>query len=265
MPASASRRVSTKKPAKVEPETPLVLAKTSDAARKYALTVKQMPGEDRPREKLQLVGAQALTDSELLAIILRVGIQGENVIALAQRLLGDYGGLTGLLRLPFDELKEVRGMGEAKASQLKAALEMGRRLLLAQPEDRLQVRAPGDLANILTLEMASLEQEQLKLISLNTKNQVIKMQTVYRGTVNSSQLRVAEVFREAMRANATSIIVAHNHPSGDPTPSMEDVRVTESLVEAGKLLEIDLLDHLVIGHQRWVSMREQGLGFKTVS
>lgn len=237
--------------------------KSSQAVQEYALTIKQLPSEDRPREKLQKLGAPALTDSELLAIILRVGIQGESVIALSQKLLINYGGLTGLLRLPFDELKEVRGMGEAKAAQLKAALEMGRRLLLAQPEERLQVRSPGDIANILNLEMAGLEQEQLRLISLNTKNQVLKMQTVYKGTVNSSQLRIAEIYREAMRSNATSIIVAHNHPSGDPTPSPEDIRVTESLVQAGKLLEIDLLDHLVIGHQRWISMRERGLGFNS--
>lgn len=239
-----------------------IKAKQKQATEKYALTVKEMPSEDRPREKLRQLGPQALTDSELIAIILRVGVQGESVVALAQRLLRDCGGLTGLLQMPIDELCEVRGVGEAKAAQLKAALEMGKRLLLAQPEERLQVRSPGDIANLLNLEMASLEQEQLKLISLNTKNQVIRMQTVYQGTVNSSQLRVAEIFREAMRANATSIIVAHNHPSGDPTPSPEDVRVTENLVQAGKLLDIDLLDHLVIGHQRWVSMRERNLGFR---
>lgn len=239
-----------------------VVEKISEAARDYALTIKEMPSEDRPREKLRMVGAQTLTDSELLAIILRVGVQGESVLALSQRLLHEYGGLTGLLRLPFDELCLVRGIGEAKAAQLKAALEMGRRLLLAQPEERLQVRAPGDIANLLNLEMAALEQEQLKLISLNTKNQVLKMQVVYQGTVNSSQIRVAEIFKEAIRQNATSIIVAHNHPSGDPTPSPEDVRVTEQLREAGKLLDIELLDHLVIGHQRWVSMRERSLGFK---
>jgi DNA repair protein RadC len=243
-----------------EPETiPKTLTETTP---EYTLKVREMPSEDRPREKLQLLGPQALTESELLAIILRVGTQGESVITLAQRLLRDYGGLTGILRLPFDELCAVHGIGVAKASQLKAALEMGRRLLLAQPEERLQVRSPGDIANLLNLEMAHLEQEQLKLISLNTKNQVLKIQTVYQGTVNSSQLRIAEIFKEAIRANATSVIVAHNHPSGDPTPSPEDIRVTQQLVEAGKLLEIELLDHLVIGHQRWVSMRERALGFK---
>jgi DNA repair protein RadC len=228
----------------------------------YNLTIHDMPDEDRPREKLQKLGSGALTDSELLAILLRVGVQGESVVALSQRLLRDYGGLTGLSRVPFDQLCALRGMGEAKAAQLKAALEIGRRLLLAGPEERLIVKSPGDIANVLMMEMADLEQEHLKLILLNTKNQVTRMSTFYKGTVNSSQVRVAELFKEAIRHNATSIIMAHNHPSGDPTPSPEDIRITELAIDAGNLLEIQLLDHIVIGHQRWLSLRQRGMGFK---
>ncbi len=231
-------------------------------AQRYGLSIREMPSEDRPREKLVKLGSGALTDSELVAILLRVGIAGENVVALSQRLLRDYGGLSGLSRVPLAELCELRGMGEAKAAQLKAALEIGRRLLLAEPDQRLQVRSPGDLANPLILEMSGLEQEHLKLIMLDNKNRVLKMQTVYVGTINSSQIRIAEVFREAIRQNSASVIIAHNHPSGDPTPSPEDVRVTEEIIEAGKLLEIDLLDHLVIGHGRFVSLRERRLAFK---
>jgi DNA repair protein RadC len=234
----------------------------TERASEYGLMINEMPDEDRPREKLQKLGVGALTDSELLAILLRVGVQGESVLALSQRLLRDYGGLTGLSRVPFDQLCQLRGMGEAKAAQLKAALEIGRRLLLAGPEERMTVRSPGDVANLLMLEMAEMEQEHLKLVLLNTKNQIIRMSTVYKGTVNSSQVRVAELFKEAIRHNATSIILAHNHPSGDPTPSPEDVRITELVIEAGKLLEIELLDHLIIGHQRWLSLRERRMAFK---
>jgi DNA repair protein RadC len=231
-------------------------------ADQYGLTIRDMASEDRPREKMAKFGANSLTDSELLAILLRTDIQGENVIALSQRLLRDYGGLTGLSRVPLSQLYNLRGLGEAKAAQLKAALEIGRRLLLAEPEERLQVRAPADLAQPLILEMSGLEQEHLKMITLDNKNRVLRMQTVYVGTINSSQVRVAEIYKEAIRQNAASIIVAHNHPSGDPTPSPEDVRVTETLITAGKLLEIELLDHLIIGHQRFVSLRERRLAFK---
>lgn len=229
---------------------------------RYTQSIRQMLPDDRPREKLVKFGPGALTDSELLAILLRVGVAGENVVSLSQRLLKEHGGLSGLSRVPLSQLCELRGMGEAKASQLKAALELGRRLLLAEPDQRLQIRSPGDLASPLMLEMAELEQEHLKVIMLDNKNRVLKMQTVYVGTINSSQVRVAEIYREAIRQNALSIIVAHNHPSGDPTPSSEDVAVTGELIEAGKLLGIDLLDHLVIGHQRFVSLRERRLAFK---
>ena len=227
-----------------------------------SLTIKELPLDGRPREKLKAIGAGSLSEAELLAIILRVGTQGESVIDLANRLLVTYGGLVGLARVSFSELCDIHGLGEAKACQLKAGLELGRRLLLAQPEERLQVRSPADLVPILTLEMAPLDQETLRVVLLNTKNQVIKFTDVYRGSVNSSLVRISEVFKEAVRVNAAAIIVAHNHPSGDPTPSIEDVRVTEQIVAAGKLLEIEVLDHLVIGERKIVSLREKRLGFK---
>lgn len=227
-----------------------------------SFTIKELPPDGRPREKLKALGAGSLAEAELLAIILRVGTQGESVLDLANRLLVTYGGLVGLSRVSFAELCDVHGLGEAKACQLKSALELGRRLLLAQPEDRLQVRSPADLAPLLMLEMASLDQETLRVVLLNTKNQVVKFSDVYRGSLNSSLVRICEVFKEAVRVNAAAIIVAHNHPSGDPTPSPEDVRVTEQIVAAGKLLEIEVLDHLVIGERRYTSLRERRLGFK---
>jgi DNA repair protein RadC len=236
--------------------------KAPSANGRTAFTIKELPPDGRPREKLKALGAGALSDAELLAIILRMGTQGESVIDLSNRLLVTYGGLVGLSRVSFAELCDVHGLGEAKACQLKSALELGRRLLLAQPEERLQVRSPADLAPVLMLEMAPLDQETLRVVLLNTKNQVIKFSDVYKGSLNSSLVRVAEVFKEAVRVNAAAIIVAHNHPSGDPSPSQEDVRVTEQIVSAGKLLEIEVLDHLVIGERKYVSLRERKMGFK---
>jgi DNA repair protein RadC len=166
-----------------------------------------------------------------------------------------------LVKASFSDLASVKGMGTAKAAQLKAAIELGRRLLISSPDARPQITSPLDAANLLMLEMGGLEQENLRILLLDTKNRVIASPTVYVGNVNSSIIRVSEVFREAIRENATALIVAHNHPSGDPTPSPEDVQVTRSIVEAGFLLGIEVLDHLVIGHQRFVSLKERGLGF----
>jgi DNA repair protein RadC len=232
------------------------------AHKRMSLTIKELPPDGRPREKLKALGAGTLSDAELLAIILRMGTRGESVVDLANRLLVTYGGLVGLSRVSFAELCDVHGLGEAKACQLKAALEMGRRLLVAQPEERLQVRTPADLAPLLMLEMAPLDQEVLRVVLLNTKNQVVRFVDVYRGSLNSSLVRISEVFKEAVRVNAAAIIVAHNHPSGDPTPSPEDGRVTEQIVAAGKLLEIEVLDHLVIGERSYVSLRQKKLGFR---
>jgi DNA repair protein RadC len=227
----------------------------------YRPTIKELPSGERPRERLQNYGAGALSTAELLAIILRTGIGGQNVLSLATSLLARHEGLSGLARANVEELRRERGLGLAKACQLKAALELGRRMLIASPEDRPQVHSPADAANLVLLEMAFLEQENLRVILLDTKNTVLGINTIYVGNVNTALVRIAEVFREAVRANAPQIIVVHNHPSGDPTPSPEDVQVTEQIVSAGKLLDIEVLDHLIIGRQRYVSLKERGLGF----
>jgi DNA repair protein RadC len=227
----------------------------------YRPTIKELPSAERPRERLQNYGSGALSTAELLAIILRTGIGGQNVLSLATSLLARYEGLSGLVRANVVELRRERGLGLAKACQLKAALELGRRMLIASPEDRPQVHSPADAANLVLLEMAFLEQENLRVILLDTKNTVLAINTIYVGNVNTALVRIAEVFREAVRANAPQIIVVHNHPSGDPTPSPEDVQVTEQIVSAGKLLDIEVLDHLIIGRQRYVSLKERGLGF----
>jgi DNA repair protein RadC len=227
----------------------------------YHVRIRELPSRDKPRERLREQGAAALSDAELLAILLRVGVEGANVLQIAQQLLTDLGGWQGLQRAGFDELCERRGMGAAKTAQLKAALEVARRLLIATHADRPQIRSPGDAAHLMQIEMSHLDQEHLRTICLDTKNRVQKVQTVYVGSLNASMVRVGEVFKEAIRLNSAAIIVVHNHPSGDPTPSPEDTLVTRQIVDAGKLLDIDVLDHLVIGAGRFVSMRERGLGF----
>ncbi len=229
----------------------------------HYLTLKETPATDRPRERLKAVGASYLSDAELLAILLRVGIRGENVQDLARRLLSENHGLTGLAGLEFTELARQRGVGEAKACSIKAALELGRRLLRAAPEQRKQITSGADVADLLLLEMGQLEQEHMRVLHLNTKNQLIAMVEVYKGSLNSAPVRAADVFKGAVRNAAASVILAHNHPSGDPTPSPEDARATEHLVEAGHLLDIEVLDHLVIGHSRWESLRARRLGFDT--
>jgi DNA repair protein RadC len=216
---------------------------------------------ERPRERLAALGPQALSNAELIAILLRVGVTGENAVQVGQRLLNKFGGLSGLHRAPFKELMDQHGLGEAKASQIKAAIELGRRLPLESPEERAAINSPADAAALVQYEMSALEQEHLRVILLDRRNRVMETVEVYKGSVNSSQIRVGEVFKEAIRKNASALIVIHNHPSGDPTPSPDDVAVTRAIVQAGKLLDVDVLDHLVIGQGKWVSLKERGLGF----
>jgi len=224
-------------------------------------TMRDMPASEQPRERMQSLGPAALSDAELLAILLRTGVAGRTVLDLARDLLVAHDGLLGLVRANLNELAQARGIGPAKAAQVKAGLELGRRLLLAAPEERPQVRSPEDVAALLMMEMGPLDQEQLRVLLLDTRHQVVRHVVVYQGNVSTSLVRVGEVFREAVRENCAAVIIVHNHPSGDPTPSPEDVAVTKEIVAAGRLLSIEVLDHLVIGHQRYVSMRERGVGF----
>jgi DNA repair protein RadC len=234
---------------------------TQEVPVEYILMIRDLAESDRPRERLKQVGEKALTTAELLAIILRVGTRGVNVIRLAEHLLAQFEGLPGLARATVTELSAVNGIGDAKAVQVKAALELGRRMVASAPEERPRVTSPADAANLLMSEMMFLEQEHLRVILLNTRNEVLAAPTIYQGSLNTSVIRVAELFRTAVRANAAAIIVAHNHPSGDPSPSPEDINVTRQLVKSGDLLDIKVLDHIIIGHQRFVSLKERQLGF----
>ncbi|HEX6387357.1 MAG TPA: DNA repair protein RadC [Anaerolineae bacterium] len=228
----------------------------------YALMMRDMAEHNRPRERLIQVGPKAVSTSELLAIILRTGVGGENVLHLAERLLVTFKDLPGLARASLAELMAVKGVGKVKAVEIKAALEIGRRLLAAAPEERPRVVSPSDAANLLMSEMTFLEKEHLRLILLDTRNRVLNTPTIYVGSLNTSVIRIGELFRAAIKENAAAFIIAHNHPSGDPSPSPEDINVTRQIVQAGKLLDVDVLDHIIIGRQRFVSLKERGLGFE---
>ncbi len=239
----------------MEQQEPFSSAGTPRKTEYYTL-IRDLPTSERPRERLRDFGASALSNAELLAIILRTGAHKESVLMMASRLLSSYRGLVGLARVSFGELCNEKGLGEAKA-----ALELGRRLSSTQPEERAVVRSPEDIANLLLSEMGLLEQEHLRVVLLNQRNQVLAVPEVYRGSVNTSLIRIAEVFREAIRQNCPAVVLVHNHPSGDPTPSADDIAMTKQAVEAGKLLDIEVLDHVVIGQGRYLSLKEQGLGF----
>lgn len=227
----------------------------------YHPRIKEMPTAERPRERLIHYGASALSTAELLAIILRAGLKGQNVLELAHALLVRFGGLRGLARADARELAAVKGVGEAKASQVLAALELGKRLSLESPAERPQIQSPRDVVNLLQADMALLEQEHLRVLLLDTRNRVQAVKTVYVGRLDGVDVRLGDLFREAVRTGAAAMVVAHNHPSGDPTPSREDVRITEQIRQAGDLLGIALLDHVIIGGARHVSLKERGLGF----
>lgn len=223
-----------------------------------------MPSDERPRERLQNHGARNLGHAELIAILLRTGNNRESALDMARRVISQYGTLRGLARATFSELIQLDGIGNAKAAQIMAGLELGQRLRNDPRHDRRPVSKPEDVFELLGDEMSLLTQEHLKVVLLDTKNRVMEVHQVYIGNVNSSQIRASEVFRAAVKANATSIVIVHNHPSGNPTPSSQDADVTSQLVKAGALLGIDVLDHVIIGHpdeKRFVSLKEKGIGF----
>jgi DNA repair protein RadC len=239
----------------------LALRRAPDSPAGYPPTIRDMPSDERPRERLQARGAETLSNPELLAILLRTGGTGENVVALATRLLAEFEGVAALGRVSFSELRALKGVGAAKAAQVLAAVELGRRVVSAEPERRASVRSSDDVYGLLRASMVDLEQEHLKVVLLNARNQVLGVRDVYKGSVHTAVVRVAEVFREPLRENCPAMIVVHNHPSGDPSPSPDDVAMTKQISEAGRLLDVDVLDHIVIARGGYVSLKERGLGF----
>lgn len=225
----------------------------------YNLRLREIPSSERPRERLRDLGAAALTNAELLAIILRTGSSRQSVLNLASSLLARHGGLGGLARLSYSDLVNEPGLGAAKAAELQALFQLALRFRTLDPEERPYVRSPQDVHALLGGEMSLFDQEHMRVLLINTRNQILGVYEIYIGNVSTAQVRASEVFREAVRQNAPSIIIVHNHPSGDPAPSPNDVVLTKQLVEAGRQLDIEVLDHVVIGDRRFASLKTLGL------
>ncbi|SHG73710.1 DNA repair protein RadC [Virgibacillus chiguensis] len=222
------------------------------------IMIKDVPKDDRPRERLLKVGPGQVSNAELLAIILGSGTKSESVLSLSNRLLMHFEGLKLLNDATIEELIAIKGIGRAKGVLVLAAIELGKRMNGFQSGDRYVIRSPEDGADYIMEDMRILNQEHFVALFLNTKNQVIHRQTIFIGSLNASIVHPREVFREAVKRSAASIIVAHNHPSGDPTPSQEDIHVTRRLVESGKMIGIELIDHIIIGNRKFVSLKEKG-------
>lgn len=222
------------------------------------LLIRDFPHDERPRERLLSEGSSNLSNQELLAILLRTGTKKESVLQLSNRLLNHFEGLRLLKDASVEEITSIKGIGQVKAVQIMASIELGRRIGRLQYEDRYVIRSPEDGAKYVMDDMRFLSQEHFVCLYLNTKNQVLHRQTIFIGSLNASIVHPREVYKEAFRRSAASIICIHNHPSGDPAPSREDIEVTKRLAECGKILGIELLDHLIIGEHKYVSLKEKG-------
>jgi DNA repair protein RadC len=222
------------------------------------VTLRDIPHEERPRERMLQYGAQALSNAELLAILIRTGTVSESAVSLAQRLLMQSNGLRNLVEMSTEQLTAIRGIGAAKALQIQAGIELGKRLARTTQAEMVTIRSPKDVSNLLAEDLRYLQKEHFVCLFLNTKNQVIGQETLSMGSLNASIVHPREVFLAAVKRSSASIVCAHNHPSGDPAPSPEDIQITRRLAEAGELLGIELLDHIIIGDRTSVSLKELG-------
>lgn len=229
----------------------------------YRLRMKDIPASERPYEKLEKFGSETLSNAELLAVIIRTGSREETSVALAQRVLAlgqDNGGIAFLHNLSVQELRKTKGIGKVKALQIKAVMELSKRVSTSQiSKDRVVIRSPVEISSLLMEEMRHLQKEVFKIVMLNTKNHIIKQLNISVGCLNSSIVHPREVFSEAVKVGCSALLLVHNHPSGDPGPSTEDIETTQRLINAGSILGIKVLDHIVIGDGRYISFREQGL------
>ena len=222
------------------------------------IRINEIPSGERPREKLLFYGAQFLSNEELLAIILRTGNKDSNVVELSYRIIHSVGGLNGLFKASAKELMKVKGVKEAKATQILAMCELYKRFKVSELT-QVKISKPSDVAELVLDELRMLRQEVLILITLDTKNKVISKKEIFKGGLNSSLVHPREIFREAVKDSAASIIICHNNPSGDPTPSRDDINITTRLKECGKMMGIELLDHLIIGDNRFISLKEKDI------
>lgn len=224
------------------------------------LKMLDLPLSERPLEKLLSLGAESLSNSELLAIILRCGVRGENILSLSQRILCELDGLDGIMNASYDEITSISGIKKVKASQILAMAEIFRRFnTLKSNNNQIKISTPKDIYKMLMNEMSNLNQEVLKLVVLNTKNKVIRVKDIFKGSLNSSIVHPREIYSEAVKYGGASIIICHNHPSGDSTPSKEDINTTIRIKECGKIIGIELLDHIIIGNNEYVSLKEKGI------
>ncbi|MCG7386524.1 DNA repair protein RadC [Paenibacillus sp. ACRRY] len=221
--------------------------------------MRDIPHEERPRERMMEYGAGALSHAELLAILLRTGTRQESAVHMAQRILTEAGGIRSLMDMSLNELTAMKGIGMAKAVQLKAGIELGHRIAKSRRVQSPSIRTPRDAADILLEQLRYLQKEHFVCLFLNSKNHIIAQETLSMGSLNASIVHPREVFRAAIKCSSASIVCAHNHPSGDPTPSPEDIQITKRLIEAGSIVGIDVLDHIIIGDGTYVSLKEKGL------
>jgi DNA repair protein RadC len=222
------------------------------------LSVREIPSEDRPRERLLSHGASALSSTELLAVLLQTGTSAASVTDLAGRLLAAFGSLEGLSQARPDELTRQAGIGPTKASAVLAAFELGRRVQAAPAARRPAIRTPGDVAALVGPQMRHLDREHFRAVLLNTRHEVLDVTSVAVGGLDSAPIHPREVFKEAIRRSAAAVILVHNHPSGTPEPSADDLRITTRLQQAGRVVGIEVLDHVIIGDGQFVSLRERG-------
>ena len=224
------------------------------------LRICDIPKGERPIEKLLMYGAESLNNQELLAIILRCGAKGESVLSLSDRILNSVGGLDGLMNISYYDVTKLKGIKNVKSAQILALVELFKRFqTLRSTKEKVSINNPSDIAKLLVNEMSTLKQEVLKLIVLSTKNTVLREKDVFKGSLNSSIVHPREIYCEAIKYGGAAIIICHNHPSGDPTPSKEDINVTLRIKECGKIIGINLLDHIIIGDKKYVSLKEKGI------
>ena len=230
----------------------------SEPTKQY-FTIKELPAHERPRERLEKLGAEALSDAELLAILLRTGMPGASALDLANRILLKFGDLKCVAAASLEQLCEIGGIGRAKAIQIKAAFDLAKRLSEFRGQERPVVRSSRDVFALLADEMRMQEKECFKALYLDVKNHVKKVETISVGTLNASLVHPREVFKSAVRDNCAAVIIVHNHPTGDPTPSSHDTETTKRIQQAGRVLGIELLDHIIIGEGKYFSYKDKDM------
>lgn len=223
------------------------------------LMIKELPADERPREKLLANGPEAMSNAELIAILLRTGTKKDSALRLAERLLVKHGGIGGMGGLSPREISKIKGIGAAKSVAVAAAMELGKRMSLLAGAERLIIRTPQDIADLMMPRLRYESKEKFVVVLLSTKNHVLAAPVVSVGTLNYSVVHPRELFREAINYNAAAVVLVHNHPSGDPSPSQEDIVLTKKMNEAGCLLDISVVDHVIIGDGKYVSLKEKGI------